>query len=270
VKASHRIRREVRKSLLYAAEPLDAAARRLNGKRGYPPVALRRQSGPLDAFERVAGEYVAYLVTLADLGPKDRILDVGCGSGAMALMLGERLSSSGRYVGFEVDQPTVDWCSRHFSEDERFHFFHFDYWNATYNPSGTRELKWPIDDSSVDAILLKSIFTHMLPPDVDFYLSEISRVLRPGGKALVTAFLFDAKAGAVVGRHSFPFSGEHFRYANRASPESAIALDIKNFQASVSRHGLIGDVLPGLWREETEPRPYAYQDMIVLRRVLVD
>jgi SAM-dependent methyltransferase len=265
VRASHRVKRELRKALLYAAEPLDAAARRLNGKHGYPPVALRRQNGPLNAFERVAGEYVAYLVTLTDLGPKDCILDVGCGSGAMALMLGERLSPSGRYVGFEVDQSTVDWCSRHFSQDERFHFFHFDYWNATYNAGGTRNLRWPVDDSSVDVILLKSIFTHMLPPDVDFYLSEISRVLRPGGRALVTAFFYARNAEVVRGRHSFPFSGEHFRYANQASPESAIALDAGAFQASMSRHGLTGDVLPGLWREETEPRPYAYQDMVVLR-----
>ncbi|WP_327432514.1 class I SAM-dependent methyltransferase [Streptomyces sp. NBC_01236] len=242
---------------------MDRAALLLNGKRSYPPVALRRQNGPLNTFERVAGEYVAYLVTLAGLAPDSHVLDVGCGSGAMPILLRERLGPDGRYTGFEVDRPTVEWCQRHLADD-RFRFFHHDYWNATYNPAGTRELAWPVEDASVDVVLLKSIFTHMLPEDVDFYLAEIGRVLRPGGKALVTAFLYEQAGDAVGGRHSFPHSGAGYRYANPASPESAIALELAPFTASAGAAGLKAEILPGLWRPRLESRPYAYQDMVIL------
>lgn len=260
----HQILRTVRKSALFVGEPLDAASRLLNGKRGYPPMALRRQNGPLNTFERVAGEYIGYLVSLADLGPDSRFLDVGCGSGAMAIMLRERLDERGSYTGFEVDRATLAWCQKNLADD-RYRFFHHNYWNATYNPTGVKELAWPVADASADVILLKSIFTHMLPRDVDFYLSEIARTLSAGGKALVTAFLFEP-GQAALGRHSFPHEGESYRYANPDSPESAIALDAKWFRDALASKGLAGRELPGLWRDDKSQRPWAYQDMIVLSR----
>jgi SAM-dependent methyltransferase len=56
---------------------------------------------------------------------------------------------------------------------------------------------FPFHDESFDVVLLASVFTHMRSVGVSNYLSEIKRVLRPGGYVLASCFLIDE---AVVGR----------------------------------------------------------------------
>ncbi len=48
-----------------------------------------------------------------------------------------------------------------------------------------------IDSNSVDGVWSFDVFVHIAPPDVDAYLGEITRVLRPGGRAVI----HHAKAG---------------------------------------------------------------------------
>jgi SAM-dependent methyltransferase len=257
----HNFARRLRAAALRIVSPIDRLALRLNGKRGYPPIHLRRQNGPLNAFERTAGEYVAYLATLGGLAPDSHVLDVGCGSGALALMLGERLGPRGRYIGFDVDRPVINWTSAHLA-DERFSFVHHDYWNATYNPSGERFRRLPADDEWADVVILKSVFTHLLPDDVAHYLREIRRVLRPSGTALITAFVFD-QVDEVV-RRRFPFEAADYRYARESSPESAVAYPRSWLLPAVAAAGLESTLLRGFWRPQ-DGRPIAYQDIIVAR-----
>jgi ubiquinone/menaquinone biosynthesis C-methylase UbiE len=47
---------------------------------------------------------------------------------------------------------------------------------------------FPFADSSFDFVYLVSVFTHMLPADMEHYLSEISRVLKPAAKCAVSFF----------------------------------------------------------------------------------
>ena len=42
-----------------------------------------------------------------------------------------------------------------------------------------------IASSSVDGVWSFDVFVHVAPPDIDSYLAEISRVLRPGGRGVV-------------------------------------------------------------------------------------
>jgi SAM-dependent methyltransferase len=179
----HHVGRALRVLALRLVSPVDRLVLIVNGKHRFPPIYLRRQAGPLHAFERVAGEYAGYLATLAGLTSSSHVLDVGCGAGALALALDERLGVEGRYRGFDVDRPVIAWAQRHLS-GKRFEFRHHDYWNATYNPHGDRFAAWPADDGWADIVVLKSIFTHLLPEDVEFYLAETSRVLAPNGTAL--------------------------------------------------------------------------------------
>jgi len=47
----------------------------------------------------------------------------------------------------------------------------------------------PFDRESFDIIVAISLFTHMRKADTEIYLREIYRLLRPGGRASITAFV---------------------------------------------------------------------------------
>jgi SAM-dependent methyltransferase len=257
----HRIARSSRSALLRLASPIDRVALVINGKAELPPIHLRRQSGPLNAFERAAAEYVGLLSALADLKPSSRILDVGCGAGAMAIMLRDRLGPDGSYLGFDVDEPSIRWCQAHLAGG-RFVFRNHDYWNATYRPSGVQDQPWPVEDGQADIVILKSLFTHMLPDDIAFYVRELRRALAPSGTALVTAFAYAAVDQAVQDR--FRFEGGGFRYARAGAPEAAVAYSWDWLLGLFTDNGLAAESHPGFWRPQ-ETTPLAYQDVLIAR-----
>lgn len=75
-----------------------------------------------------------------------------------------------------------------------FRFQLADLYNKEYNPTGrlaAKDYVFPFADNTFDFVFLTSVFTHMLPEDVEHYVAEISRVLRPGGRCLITFFLLN-------------------------------------------------------------------------------
>jgi SAM-dependent methyltransferase len=263
-RAKYVVGRSLRAIALRGLAPIDALAMLVNGKRRYPPIHLRRHAAPLEAFERTAGEYAAYLTTLAGLRPTSHVLDVGCGPGAMALTLDEKLGPNGRYIGLEVHREAVEWASRHLA-DSRFTFRHHDYLSGPYNPAGTRFLPFQVEDRWADIVLLKSVATHLMPDDLTFYLGEIHRVLAPTGTALVTAFLFDEVDEEVAAR--FPYERGPSRYARLGAPESAVAYERDWFLAAFEKARLLPDLRLGLWHSGREA-PLAYQDAVLARPAL--
>ncbi len=89
---------------------------------------------------------------------------------------------------------------------KRFLFEHFDGYSKAYNPQGTlkaSEYILPVDDCSIDMVVCASLFTHLLEPDCIHYLMEIRRVLKPGGKSIISIH-----TQPVPGQ---PFSGDEAR-----------------------------------------------------------
>lgn len=77
-------------------------------------------------------------------------------------------------------------------------------------------------------VFLTSVFTHMFPPDVEHYLDEISRVLKPGGRCLCTYFLLNDESLAHIAEgksaHNFQHEGPGYRTIHKKRPEEAIGL----------------------------------------------
>ena len=101
---------------------------------------------------------------------------------------------------------------------------------GAYNPTGKykpSDFRFPYPDESFDVVLLASVFTHMLPADVKHYMHEIVRVLKPGGRTLITFFLLNEESSALSkeGKASFNFEHEMqgYRTTNVDNPEAAIA-----------------------------------------------
>src|SRR3984957_18383311 len=141
-------------------------------------------------YKATGNEFLGYLVDLCGLQPGDAVLDVGCGSGRMALPLTGYLNREGRYAGFDVSRPAIAWGTEDISGSHpNFDFRVVDIQNGTYNPKGkykASDFRFPYPDGSFDVVLLASIFTHMFEQDVEHYLHEIVRVLKAGGRSLIT------------------------------------------------------------------------------------
>jgi SAM-dependent methyltransferase len=119
------------------------------------------------------------------------ILDVGCGTGLLAIASEPFLGQGGKYKGIDVMEEDIDFCRGHYTSSS-YEFIHFDTTNAFYAPAQTStRKKWPVESDSVDLATALSVWTHLNEEDALFYFKEISRVLKPGGKAIITFFLLD-------------------------------------------------------------------------------
>ena len=166
-----------------------------------PPLYLM-QDGARDFREFEQNGLDAFRRFLAvGLRPTDRILDIGSGIGRKTLPLLDYLTT-GSYEGIDPVEKQVRWCTERItSRYPKFRFQQVDVWSKLYNPSGKikpSEYKFPFSDAEFDFVIMGSVFTHMFPRDVDHYISEVSRVLKPGGRGWITFFLLDEESLAAI------------------------------------------------------------------------
>jgi SAM-dependent methyltransferase len=182
-------------------------------------------------FKAIGTEFLRAFVELGGLEPDHHVLDVGCGIGRMAVPLTGYLSAAGHYEGFDIVADGIEWCNENIAaRHPQFGFRLVDLFNKRYNPGGSiqpREFVFPYADSSFDFGFATSVFTHMLPEDVEHYLDEIDRVLRPGGRTLVTFFLLNDESQGLIaaGRSRLTFAHELgvCRVQRKDIPEAVVA-----------------------------------------------
>ena len=94
-----------------------------------------------------------------------RLLDIGCGTKPYA-----KLFFCDEYIGLEIDSP----------ETRLKDIANFYYDGTTF----------PFEGEQFDSVLCNQVFEHVFNPD--FFISEISRVLKPSGKLLLSVpFVWD-------------------------------------------------------------------------------
>ncbi len=217
---------------------------------------------------------MVYLQLLAGLQPQESLLDVGCGCGLMTLFLKDYIDESGRYTGVDIHQPSIRWCEKQIGERHpNFRFAHIDVKSLAYNPKGAHlaeDYTLPFERHTFDVILLKSVFTHMRPLEVENYLEEVSRLLKSGGRCLVTFFLLNDEQArmAAEGRQElqFKFGEGVWRYVYEHSAESAVAYEESFVRGVLRKYGLIlqEPIYYGKWTGRTDG--LSFQDMLMLRK----
>jgi SAM-dependent methyltransferase len=169
-----------------------------------PPAGLFDDPDRVDGSQDVrdfvmVGENTVRWLISEGLNPEDRVLEVGCGIGRMAIPLMPHLHPDGSYVGLEIDREKVRYCVKTVGARARnFEFRHADIFSKYYNPRGivlARNYRFPFKDESFDFVFLSSVFTHMLPEDTEWYLQEMSRVLAPEGMCVSSFWLTRSKLG---------------------------------------------------------------------------
>lgn len=239
-----------------------------------PPAAILQDHAG-DEFVLVGEEFTKHLIGLCNLQPKGSVLDIGCGTGRMAIPLAKYLGEDGSYVGFDVFGPGIEWCRAHIGTHRpNFRFETADVDNGLYNQkaaSPASEYRFPCEDESIDVVLAASVFTHLLADDVRHYLKETRRILKPGGRCLITAFLMNKEAGQLIADGK----SRHFTFRHRtgdclaedpARPEAALAYEEELLTALFREAGLQIEepIRYGLWCGRDEF--LSYQDIIVARR----
>lgn len=155
-----------------------------------PPQLLMGSTGTYElALFLLVGSSWAQVVSHY-LKPNATVLDIGCGCGKTARFLANN-SHISQYIGFDVLRPSIDWAKRYLAPKTkgRFEFCHADIYNAEYNPHGILDAynyQFPARDSTIDVAFAASLFTHLLENDAKHYLAQITRVLKPGGVAIIS------------------------------------------------------------------------------------
>jgi SAM-dependent methyltransferase len=239
-------------------------------------------SAHLDPTEK--SPYLSYLVKLGGLQPSDALLDVGCGPGRIAKELSRYLAADGTYYGLEIQARFVERLRQQYVERPNFHFYHADIRNTDYNPRGMispTAYKFPLPDGCVQLVVLRSVFTHMLPAEMENYMSEIFRVLSPHGRSVITYYLLNEQSRPFVdaaprpifsafpfdGRGSFPFDRGTHRVRYAEVPERAVAYDEEFVRSLYDRCAMkiLEPINYGSWSGRI--RYLTGQDLIVAEKV---
>jgi SAM-dependent methyltransferase len=264
-------RRMMRAPYLMALDGMDMALGRRNPL--VPPRYLNYAGfrGYLEAGQ----EHLRYFKEFGGLQPHHRVLDLGCGIGRMAVPLTGYLTS-GSYEGLDIVPSGIRWCQKHItSRFPRFHFQIADIHNKQYNPKGKfkpSEYRFPFRDNEFDFVFLISLFSHLLPDDMEHYIAEISRVLKPSGKCLITMFLLDdeARRGVAASKSSLQFVYELSGCwtTDPVTPETAVAYDETAIAPMMRRHSLVTDPIQlGGWSGRSDY--FTYADIVTATKTAV-
>lgn len=200
----------------------------------------------LGDFKRNGEEFLKIYKEICGLQPDEKMLDVGCGIGRKTLLLTQYFSEGAVYEGMDISKAGIDWCREKITPRfPNFHFQQIDVCNKYYNPRGkyqAAEYKFPFADQSFGFVMLGSVFTHMLPGDLENYLSEINRVLKRGGRCLITYFLLNAESLRLIAAGDSTLDFKHafdkYRTISLEVPEAAIAFDEGRIRDLYRRLGL--------------------------------
>jgi len=138
------------------------------------------------------------VVESAGLRPDERVLDLGCGSGNAALLAAEH---SGEVTGVDPAPRLLEAARARAAREGK---------KVTFLPGDAASL--PVGDSSADVIV--SVFALIFAPDPAAAAAEMSRVLAPGGRIVLSAWI---PAGAMFEMTST--AADAVRQAVGAPPE---------------------------------------------------
>jgi SAM-dependent methyltransferase len=159
-----------------------------------PKKLIELTGGGADNFVALSKAHFQDLQNTVGLSPNHSILEIGCGIGRDAIPLA-RFLIGGTYLGIDIIKDSIDWCTANISSRHpNLKFVFLDINDGLHNVTGTlqtSEVTVPLPARSVDRVIMWSVLTHMLKEDIEPYLREFQRVLKPDGKVFATCFIVD-------------------------------------------------------------------------------
>lgn len=248
------------------------------------PLEPYRRGGKYSFAEwsHVVGIFQTIMYMHLEQKENNRVLDIGCGTGILGIAAEPFLGENGHYVGIDVLKEDIEFCRNQYPQD-KYTFQHLDVHNTVYTPEqASQNQPWDQPDNSFDLVTALSVWTHMNEETAFFYFKEVSRVLKPGGKALITFFYLDEHYHNSLSRrqegekgryHQTPQTrwvfknqayGSEYFYCVGKIPENAIGITADGMTKLQEAAGLKRlAYYPGNWKE----MPGAYfQDVMVFQK----
>lgn len=100
-----------------------------------------------------------------------KILDVGCGPGMMAY---HSIAREFEFFGIDISEKMIDECNNKFRKEKFVNF------------SVGKIQKLDFSDDLFDVVLCMGILEHVPKDEIECALSEINRVLKPGGQVIIS------------------------------------------------------------------------------------
>ncbi|HUA17831.1 MAG TPA: class I SAM-dependent methyltransferase [Bryobacteraceae bacterium] len=123
----------------------------------------------------VVGAIEAELLKHYGLGTNDFLVDAGCGSGRLATALS--LYLKGPYLGIDVVPELFEYAAKKANRRD---------WRFVAAPG----LSIPLENNTADMVCFFSVFTHLFHQESYAYLMDAFRVLKPGGRVVLSFLEF--------------------------------------------------------------------------------
>ena len=130
------------------------------------------------------------LAELARLAPGESVLDVGCGTGSLALAAKRRVGAAGTVVGVDASPDMIALATRKASRSGA---------DVSFRTACAERLPFP--DATFDVVLATLMLHHLPAPVRRDCARESLRVLKPGGRMLAVDFATPTtKRRGILGR----------------------------------------------------------------------
>lgn len=239
-----------------------------------PPKGLIYTGRGIGSFLEQGKQHLKLLHQHIPFEKNSTLLDIGSGIGRTAIPLTEYLDAKGRYEGFDPVKIGIDWCQTKITPDfPNFNFTYTPLKNDLYTDHDVdaQSFTFPYEDNTFDRAFLFSIFTHFSVAEIGHYLSEIHRVLKPGGQCLATFFIYDQSVEEEISTQSefnFPVDADGYRLMDEEVQSANIALDVSLLQNLIEAARLKQvKYVKGFWKppyQKTEENDF--QDILVLEK----